>query len=285
MAPRIAAFNGGLRDLGYVEGRNIFTTYRWGNDKDNVLDTLAAELLAMRLDIVVVHGVAAARAVKRRSTTVPTICFACGDVLSTGLVSSLAAPGGNLTGLTIVAPEVTGKRIELLRQVVPKLTRLGVLWNEANPVATRELKETEAAARTLGIEVHPAAVRDAGELPAAIASLGKSRADALLVLSDAMLYGQRSRIAALSFANQLPATSWTAEFAREGGLMTYGPDVLVLARRAASYVDRVLNGGKPGEIPIEQPLKFELAINLKTARALNLSVPSALLLRADEVIE
>lgn len=285
MASRIAAFSEGLRDLGYVEGRNIATEYRWGDGNDANLTRFAAELIGLKLDVILVHGVAAARAVQRAGSGVPIVCYACGDVLSTGLVSNLGRPDGNVTGITIVAPDVTGKRLQLLQQVVPKLARLGVLWNRDNPVSTLELKETETAARSLGMEVQSVGVRHASDLEGAISSMGKSHADALIVLSDAMLYGQRSEIAALAIANQLPATSFTGEFAKAGGLMAYGPDVLALSRRAATYVDKILKGARPADLPIEQPTKFELIVNLKTARTLQLPVPSSLLVRADEIIQ
>jgi putative ABC transport system substrate-binding protein len=284
MASRVTAFNGGLRELGYLEGQNITTEFRWGDGKDVNLAKFAAELIGHKLDVLVVHGAAAAQAARKVSSTVPIVCYACGDVLATGLASSLARPGGNVTGITTVAPDIAGKRLQLLQQVVPKLARLGVLWNRDNPVA-QELKETETAASLLGIEVQMAGVRYGDDLQAIVSSMTKSRVGALIVLSDAMLYGQRSQIAALAIANQLPAVSWTGEFAKAGGLMAYGPDVLALAKRAASYVDKILKGAKPADLPIEQPTKFELVINLKTARTLQLTVPSSLLLRADEVIE
>jgi putative ABC transport system substrate-binding protein len=285
MASRIAAFNAELRDLGYVEGRNMAMEYRWGEGKDSNLARFAAELVDLNLDVIVVHGVAAAQAVRKASSTIAVICFGCGDVLSTGLVSKLSRPDGNITGTTIVAPDLAGKRLQLLQQAVPKLALLGVLWNRDNPVATQELKETEEAARSLGVEIQSKGIRQANDLEAAIASMSKSHADAMVVLSDAMLYGKRAEIAALAIANQLPATSFAAEFARAGGLMAYGPDLIALSRRAATYVDKILKGAKPADLPIEQPTKFELSVNLKTARALQLTVPSSLLVRADEIIE
>jgi putative tryptophan/tyrosine transport system substrate-binding protein len=280
MASRVAAFNGGLRELGYLEGQNITTEFRWGDGKDVNLAKLAAELIEYKLDVLVVHGAAAAQAARKVSSTVPIVCYACGDVLGTGLASSLARPGGNITGITTVAPDVTGKRLQLLQQVVPKLARLGVLWNRDNPVP-QELKETETAARSLGIEVQLAGIRHADDLQAIVSSMTKSRVDALIVLSDAMLYGQRNQIAALAIANQLPAVSWTGEFAKAGGLMAYGPDVLALARRASGYVDKILKGAKPADLPIEQPTKFDLVINLKTAKALGLTIPQSLRLQAE----
>ena len=284
MASRVAAFNEGLRDLGYLEVGNLTTMYRWGEGREEKLARIAAELIDLKPDILVVHCVAAARAARNVSPTIPTICFACGDVLSTDLVSTLARPGGNITGITIAAPDVTGKRLQLLQQAIPKLTRLAVLWNLDNPIATQELKETESAARSLGIEVHLSGVRNASELQGAFSSMSNARTHALIVLSDAMLFGQRSQIASLALANHLPAVSWTGEFAKAGGLLSYGPDVLVLSRRAASYVDRILKGAKPADHPIEQPRKFELVVNVTTARALKLAIPQPVLLQA-EVVE
>jgi len=284
MASRVEAFNRGMRDLGYIEGRNIMTEYRWADGNDAQLLGFAGELIGLKVDILVVHGAAAAQAARKATRTIPIVCFACGDVVSTGLVSNLARPGGNVTGITIVAPEVSGKRLELLQQVVPSAKRVAVLWNPGNPVAVQELMETETAARSLGIQLKLVGVQRASDLEAAVSSIRKPDMDALIVLSDAMLYGQRKEIAALAIAKQLPAVSYTGEFAKAGGLMAYGPDVLALSVRAASYVDKILRGAKPADLAIEQPTKFELVINLKTASALGLSIPSSVLLRADETI-
>jgi len=213
------------------------------------------------------------------------VCFACGDAVSVGLVASLARPGGNITGLTVLAPEVSGKRIELLREVVPRLSRLAVLWNSDNPVSKPEFKEAEAAAQSGGLQLQSVSVTGPKDFERAFNSMKAERAQALIVLSDAMLFGNRKQIADYAAANQLPAISYTGEFAKSGTLMGYGPDLQVLATRAASYIDKILKGAKPGDLPIEQPAKFELVINLKTAKALNLTIPKTLLTAADEVIE
>ncbi|HET7097683.1 MAG TPA: ABC transporter substrate-binding protein [Casimicrobiaceae bacterium] len=285
MASRVEAFNEGLRELGYVEGQNLRTEYRWAEGGDEQLQRIVTELVGLKVDVLVTHGAAAAQAGRKTSSVVPIVCYACGDVLSTGLVSNLARPDKNITGITIVSPEITGKRLELLRQVVPGMTRLAVLSNRSNPVAAVEVTETENAARALGLQVQTVGVQSAGDLRTAVGSMAKANVHALIVLSDAMLYGQRSSIAELALANQLPAISFTGEFAKAGGLMSYGPDLIALSRRAAIYVDKILKGAKPGDLPIEQPTKFELVFNLKTAHALGLTVPSSFLLRADEVIQ
>ena len=246
---------------------------------------LARELVGLKVDVVVSHGVLATQAAKRASVTIPIVCFACGDAVSVGLVDSLARPGGNITGLTVLAPEVSGKRVELLKEVVPGLARLAVLWNSDNPVSKPELNEAEVAARSGGLQIQSISVAKSNDLARAFQSMKEGRAQALIVLSDAMLFGNRKQIADLAAANQLPTISYTGEFAKSGTLMGYGPDLHALASRSAIYVDKILKGAKPGDLPIEQPTKFELAINLKTAKALGLTVPPALLSRADEVIE
>jgi len=285
MAQRVDAFREGLRELGYVEGRNIAIDFKWADGRNERLPRLAAELIGQKVALVLVHGVAATEAARKVSMSVPIVCFACGDLLATGVVASLARPGGNVSGLTIIAPDVTGKRLELLRQIVPALTRVAVLWNPDNPVAVPELAETQAAARALGLQLQPVGARSPDEFGAAFSTMTRARADAIVVLSDAMFFGARKQIAELALANGLPAVSWAGEFAKSGGLLGYGPDVLAMSRRAASYVDRILKGAMPGDLPIEQPTKFEFVVNLKTARALGLAVPQSLLLRADEVVQ
>ena len=285
MEGRVAHFRQGLRELGYVEGQNITIDYRWAEGQEQRLIDLARELVGLKVDVVVSHGVLATQAAKRASATIPIVCFACGDAVSVGLVDSLARPGGNVTGLTVLAPEVSGKRVELLKEVVPGLARLAVLWNSDNPVSKPELDEAEAAARSGGLQIQSISVAKSNDLARAFQSMKEDRAQALIVLSDAMLFGNRKQIADLAAANQLPTISYTGEFAKSGTLMGYGPDLHVLARRSAIYVDKILKGAKPGDQPIEQPTKFELVMNLKTAKTLGLTVPPALLSRADEVIE
>ena len=285
MAPRVDAFRQGLRELGYVEGQNITIEYRWAEGKGERLPGLAAELIRLKVGIMVVHGVVAAVAAREASTTIPIVCFACGDVVSTGLVASLARPGGNITGMTSIHPEVSGKRLELLKETVPGLTRVAVLFNPGNPVSGPELKETEAAARSLGLQLQSFAVKDPDGLESAFPSMSRARAGAVIVLSDAMFDGRRKHIADLAAGNRLPAISFSGEFAKSGGLMAYGADVIAMSRRAATYVDRILKGVKPADLPVEQPTRFELIVNLKTAKALGLTIPQSLLLRADHVIQ
>jgi putative tryptophan/tyrosine transport system substrate-binding protein len=285
MAPRVDAFRQGLRELGYVEGQNITIEYRWGDGRNEQLASLAAELIRLKVGMVVSHGVAATGAAQKASATIPIVCFGCGDLVAAGLVASLARPGGNVTGQTNLASDMTGKRLHLLKETIPGLTRLAILWNPDNSASVSEVKETEAAARSLGLQLQSLGVRDPDGFESAFSSMTKARADALLVLSDAMLFGQRKRIADLAATNRLPAISWTGEFAKSGGLMGYGPDLLAMSHRAATFVDRILKGAKPADLPIEQPTRFEFVVNLKTARALGLTIPKSILLRADDVIE
>jgi len=285
LTQRVDSLREGLRDLGYVEGRNLTIEFRWADGRNERLSGLAAELVGQGVAIVLAHGVAATEAARKASATIPIVCFACGDLLATGLVASLARPGGNVTGQTIIAPDLSGKRLELLREIVPALTRVAVLWNPDNPVSVPELKETQAAARALGLQLQSLGVRSPDELRTAVSAMSQARADAIVVLSDAMFFGERKQIADLAAANRLPAISWSGEFAKSGVLLGYGPDVLTMSRRAATYVDRILKGARPGDLPVEQPTKLELVVNLKTARALGLAVPQSLLLRADNVIQ
>ena len=285
LAPRVEAFRQGLRELGYRENQNIIIEYRWGEGTDQRLTGLAAELARLNVGILMVHGVLAAQAARKASNRIPIVCFACGDVIGTGLVGSLARPDGNITGITVIAPEVSGKRLQLLREAVPGLIRVAVLWNSGNPVSIPELKETEMAARSLGLQIQSLGVANADGFQSAFSSMATARAEALIVLSDAMFFGRRKQIADLAATHRLPAISWTGEFARAGSLMGYGPDVYAIARRAAYYVDRILKGAKPADLPIEQPTKFEFVVNLKTARALGLTIPQSLMLRADDVIQ
>jgi len=285
MADRLARLRKGLRDLGYVEGQNTTLEIRSAEGEQQRLGALADELIRLKVDVILTHGAAATLAAKKASTTTPIVCFACGELVSTGLVSSLARPGTNITGQTLVTPEVSGKRIELLKQVFPSITRLAVLWNSTNTVSKPELKETEIAARVAGLELISASVQTASDFEAAFASMKTEGAQAVIILSDAMFFGNRDRIAGLATEIHLPAISYTGEFARSGTIMSYGPDVLILAQRAATYVDKILKGAKPADLPVEQPTKFELVINLKTANTLGVAVPNVLLIAADEVIE
>jgi putative ABC transport system substrate-binding protein len=285
MAARDEAFKQGLRALGYVEEQNITIEYRWADGKNERLPGFAAELVNLKLDVIVTHGVAATRAVKQAITTIPIVIAAADDPVATGLVTSLARPGGNITGLTVITPDLTEKRLELLREILSGRTRVAVLWNSGNPISEPELRKAEAAARSLGLQLQSLSVREPGELASAFASMKTDRAAALFLLSDAMFFGQRKEIADLAASNRMPLVAHVREFADAGGLMTYGPNVVAIHRRAAYFVDKILKGANPADLPIEQPMKFELVINLKTAKALGLTIPPSLLLRADQVIE
>jgi putative ABC transport system substrate-binding protein len=285
MAARDEAFRQGLRALGYILGQNITIEYRWADGKNERLTGFAAELVNLKLDIIVTHGGEATRAVQQVTTTIPIVIAAADDPLASGLVASLARPGGNITGLSILTPDLTGKRLELLKALLPGLTRVAVLWNPGNPISEPELRKAEAAAAPLGLQLQSLGLRDPREFASAFSSMKRERADALFLLSDAMFFGRRKEIADLAASNRLPLVAHLREFADAGGLMTYGPNVLELHRRAATYVDKILKGAKPGDLPVEQPTKFDLVINLKTAKALGLTIPPSLLQRADEVIE
>jgi putative ABC transport system substrate-binding protein len=213
------------------------------------------------------------------------VCFLCGDVVGTGLVQSLARPGGNLTGVTSINPATSGKRLELLKEVVPGLTRVALIWNSRNPVSVPEVKESQAAALALGLQVRSIGVADPGEYREAFAGMAKDRVQGLVIISDATFYGRRKEIAALAQAHRIPAVAWAGELAADGILMGYGPDGLAQARRVGSFVDKILKGAKAGDIPMEQPVQFNLVLNLKTASALRLKIPPAVLARVDEIIE
>ncbi len=285
MTGRDQAFRQGLRELGYVVGQNMTIEYRWADGRSERLPGFAAELVRLKPHIIVTHGVAATLAVQQATTTIPIVIAAADDPLATGLVASLARPGGNTTGMSIITPELTGKRLELLKEILPDLTRVAVLWNSGNPTSEPEVRKAQAAAGSLGLRLQSVAVRDPRDFVRAFASMTSEHVDALFLLSDAMFYGQRKELTDLAASSRLPLVSHLREFAEAGGLMTYGPNVLDIHRRAATYVDKVLKGAKPGDLPIEQPTRFELVINLKTARALGITVPPTLLSRADLIID
>ena len=285
MAPRLEALKNGLRDHGYVEGRNITIEYRWGDGKDERVPGLVSDLMDLKIDMFLTHGVLATRTARNASATIPIVCFDCGDLVATGLVESLSRPGANITGVTLIHPEMSGKRLELLKEMISGLARVAVLYNSANPVAEPELRSTQEAARKLKLRLQPVGVKDPSATEEAIMSMIRERAEAMVVLSDAAFLGRRRQIAEFVAANRLPTIFWTGEYAKEGGLVGYGPDGIALARRAAGYVDKIVKGAKPKDLPIEQPIKFELVFNLKAANALGLTIPPTLLTRADEVIE
>ena len=283
--PRVEALRHGLRELGYVEGRNLAFEFRWADGNADRLPGLAAELAKLKVDVIVTQGTQATDAARRSITAIPIVFAVAGDPVGTGLVASLARPGGNVTGLTDIAPEIAGKRLQLLREAVPGIARIAVLWNSANASAAPQMKDTAAAARSIGLAVRSLELRDVSQLESAFATAVQDNARAVVVLSDGALYGRRVQIAQLALKHGLPCVAWTPEFAESGCLMAYGANVVELHRRAATFLYKILAGGAPGSLPVEQPTKFELVLNLKTAKALGLRIPATLLARADRVIE
>jgi putative ABC transport system substrate-binding protein len=281
----VGPFREGLRELGYVEGQNIVIEYRWMEGKYERAPTLLAELLARNVEVIVTAGTPASLAAQKATMSVPVVVVGVGDPVATGLVASLARPGGNITGLTSIAEALEGKRLELLREVVPKVSHVAVLWNPVNPVFKRALNDLEAAAAVLQIRVLLVSVRAPDEFDDAFAAITRQRPGALLVLADRLFLQNRARIMAFAAKNRLPGVHAYRELVEAGGLMSFGPSYAGMHRRAAYYVDRILKGAKPADLPVEQPTKFELVINLKTARALGLTIPPSLLQRADQVIE
>jgi putative ABC transport system substrate-binding protein len=282
--PYLDVFRRGLRELGYVESQSIIIEYRWAEGKYERLPDLAAELVRLKVDVIVAVAVAIGAA-KQATQTIPIVMVSSGDPVATGLVASIARPGGNITGLSIIAHDLVGKQLQLLREVVSKVSLVAILWNPANRSNAFELRGAEAAAQALGMQLYPLEAQGPGEIEGAFAAMTRERVGALLVLLDSMLLFQRERIADLAAKHRLPAVYGLRWHADAGGLMAYGANQLVQSRRIASYVDKILKGAKPGDLPIEQATQFELVINLKTAKALGLTIPPSVLGRADEVIQ
>lgn len=281
--PLIEGFRQGLRELGYSEGQNLAIEYRWVEGKVDQFRDAAADLVRVKVDVILAWGTTAVTAAKQTTSTVPIIFVAVGDPVGTKVVSSLARPGANITGLTNLSAELSAKLLELLKEVVPGLTRVAVLRNPTNPVSAPQLRWTEIAAHTLGVQLQVVDVRDPRELEAAFVAMTKEKAGALTVLADPMFLSQRVRIAELASKSRLPATFNWRQYAEAGGLLAYGPDLADLWRRAATFVDKILKGTKPADLPVEQPTKFELVINMKTAKALGLTIPPSVLIRADVI--
>jgi putative tryptophan/tyrosine transport system substrate-binding protein len=272
-----------LRELGWIENRTIAIEYRWSEGRTERYSEIAAEFVRSNVDVIVTVG-SAVPAVRQATATIP-IVFAVGiDPVGSGLVASLAKPGGNVTGLSLQAANLAGKRIELLREVVPDLHRLGIIFNVGNAQPVLEMEETKAAARAVGLEVVPLEIRTAADISPAFEGV-KPQADALYVAIDQLMVANLARILTLALGARLPTVFSTRDFVRAGGFMSYGPNYSDLFRRSADYVDKILRGTKPGDIPVEQPTRFELVLNLTTAKALGLTVPQQFVLRADEVIE
>jgi ABC-type uncharacterized transport system substrate-binding protein len=285
----LEAFLHGLRDLGYVEGRNLVIETRSAEGKLERYPALAAELVALKVDVIVAANPTAALAAKQATRTLPIVFAAAGaDPVTSGLVTSLARPGGNVTGLTGLGPELVGKWLDQLKQAVPGVSRVAVLWHPGAGGERTErdmLKGAEVAARALGVRLQFVEARGPEDFGRAFSEMTRGRAGALAVLGSAMFVSERRRLLDLAAKNRLPAVYSHREFVDAGGLMFYGPDLADIYRRAASYADRILKGAKPADLPVEQPTKFELVINLKTAKALGLTIPQSLLLRADQVIQ
>jgi ABC-type uncharacterized transport system substrate-binding protein len=282
------AFRQGLRDLGYVEGRNVVIEYRSAEGKPERLPALAAELVALKVDVIVAPGTPQALAARRATRTLPIVFATAADPVGSGLVTSLARPGGNVTGLSILAPELVGKRLELLKQAVPGVSRVAVLWQPGGHDERTDkdiLKEAEVAARALGVRLQFVEARGPADLDRAFSDMTRARVGALTVLTGIMFLNERRRLVDLAAKNRLPEVYGGRDFVDAGGLMAYGPNLADLYRRAATYVDKILKGAKPADLPIEQPTKFELVINLKTAKALGLTIPPSVLARVDEVID
>jgi putative ABC transport system substrate-binding protein len=279
------AFRQGMREHGYVDGGNITLEARWAEGRSERFPDIIGELVRLKPSVILTVSLPAALAAKNATTTIP-IVFIASDPLGSGLVSGLARPGGNLTGLSLfLGEEFSGKWLELLREVIPKASRVAVLLNSANPASVGYLRFLRGAAQTLGIKLQPLEVRDPGQFDDAFATMVAERAQALVVVVDPLTVRYRGRIVELAAKNRLPAVYGFREFADAGGLMAYGVNVPSLCRRAAVYVDKILKGTKPGDLPVEQPTTFDLVVNLKTAKALRLTIPPSLLQRADEVIQ
>jgi putative ABC transport system substrate-binding protein len=282
---RTEAFLDGLKELGYVEGRTIAIEWKWGEDRLDTLPELAADLVRSNVDVIVTGGTFAANAVKAATQTIPIVMAIVSDPIAAGLVDSLARPGGNATGFSIVAPELGTKRLELLKEIVPNLSSIAVLSNTKNPQSKIEMKEMQTAAQAMGLQLHPAEISTEDELDNAFAVMNRAAAQALIVLTDPILFSQRKRVVGLASKHKLPAVYSFQGFVEEGGLMSYGPSDADLFHRAAGYVDRILKGAKPTELPVEQPTKFDLYVNLGAAKALGITIPETFLARADKVLE
>jgi putative ABC transport system substrate-binding protein len=276
----------GLRELGYVEGRNVVFERRFAEGRQERLPALAAELVQLKVDVIVTGSNPAIAAVKQVTATIPVVMAVSRDPVGAGFIASLARPGGNITGLANDAtPEIIGKNLELLKEAAPRVSRVAFLWNPVPPGAGTTKNAVESAARRLGLTLQSVEVRGPNEFESAFAAMVRERANGVVVATDPVLVGPRSRVVDLAARSRLPAVYGLREFAEAGGLMSYGPNIADQFRRAAIYVDKVLKGAKPADLPVEQPTKFELVINLKTAKALGLTIPPSLLLRADQVIE
>jgi putative ABC transport system substrate-binding protein len=283
-SPRIEAFRQGLRELGYAEGKNVTIQPRFAEGKLERVPDLAAELVRLKPDVIVTWGVPQLVAAKQASSTIPIVAGGAGDLVSAGLVASLARPGGNITGLTSIRSDLVGKQLELLKEAVPGLTRVGILWHAADPSGTHDFKLTEVTAQVLGVQVQPLEVRRPEEFEGAFKAATGARVHAMMILQSNLTNTHLKRIVDVATKNRLPSMLGESGLMDSGGLMSYGPNYADLSRRAATYVDKILKGAKPADLPVEQPTKFEFVINLKAAKQIGLTIPPNVLARADRVI-
>jgi putative ABC transport system substrate-binding protein len=280
----VAALVQRLGELGWIEGRTVAIQYRWADGRDEQLVAIAGEFARLKVDVIVTHATAPVRAAKQATAVIPIVFASAADPVRGGLVASLSRPGGNVTGIATLTPELAGKRLELLRELIPSVHRLAIMANANGPGAVLEMADAQAAARALGLEIVTSEIRRAEDIAPAFEAL-KGGADALYVVTDPLVFTNRIRINTLARGARLPTMHGSREYVEADGLMSYGPNFQDLWRRAGDFVDKILRGAKPGDIPVEQPTKFNLAVNLKTAKALGLEVRPSLLARADEVIE
>jgi ABC-type uncharacterized transport system substrate-binding protein len=279
-------FREALRELGYVEGQNVLLEVRWTDGKSERLPELAEEFIRLQVDVIVTHGMLGARAATTATTTIPIVATGVADMMRVGLVASLARPGGNVTGTSLLLSELSGKMVQLLTEMLPGLTRVAVLWNRLNPGAVLQAEAAQTATRDLGLQVSALAVQSLDEIAEALATAAKGGVGAVIVVGDPWTIERRTRIAQLALQERLPVsfTGTSRSLVEAGGLMSYGPERPSLFKRSAVFVDKILKGAKPADLPVEQPMKFELIINLKTAEALGITIPPTLLFLADEVI-
>ena len=284
ISARIEALRQGLRELGYVEGKNIVIEWRWAEGKPDRLPDLAAELVRLKVDIIVSAGPAVTPRLKEATKTIPIVMAQDNDPIGNGFVSSLARPGGNITGLATLAPELSGKQLELLKEIIPRLSRVAVLGSPTEPGNAQTLREIELAAAAFSVKIQNLDVQGPNDFETVLRAASKGRAEAALVLVSTIFNSHRTQVIELAVKSQLPAIFYSAEYVELGGLMAYGPSYTDLYRRTATYVDKILKGAQPADLPVEQPTKFELIINLKTAKQIGLTIPPNVLVRADRVM-
>jgi putative tryptophan/tyrosine transport system substrate-binding protein len=283
--PRVDAFRQGLRELGYVEGKNIAVEYRFAEGKEDRLLKLVAELVSQKMEIIITDGTAVTRAVKNATKTIPIVMASDGDPVGNSFVTSLARPGGNITGLTNLLAGLSGKRLEILKDAVPGTSRFGIIWNPENPASMTGLKETQVASQSLGVQLQLLEVRGPNDFEGAFQAASKGQAGAVTVVSDSVMFAHRTRMLTLAAKQKLPTMHTQSLWVQDGGMISYGTHFPDLYRRAATYVDKILKGAKPADLPVEQPTKFELVINLKAAKQIGLTIPPNVLARADKVIK